>query len=200
LRRKGIVAIGTACLAASLACSGAGFLSPARSPIPASTPTAIPSPTFSPTQTATPLPTRTASPTLIPGLEEPIKAGDAELLIAKALLRDTFRCGASSEPVENPERTIYLILIVTVEGGPKSTSAQLEKWIRETEIDQWALHFSGPGVAGACFGFSQLCTKRDKDTLALSELDIAFDLDITADSFRLALPNGTEIPLDSLVP
>ncbi|MGB7537657.1 MAG: hypothetical protein WBM17_03885 [Anaerolineales bacterium] len=183
-----------------MACNGITFLS--RSPIPSltSSPTEIPSPTVTPAPTATPLPTRTASPTLIPGIEVAVDVDDAKLFISKALRRDTFRCGAASEAADYPERNTFLVLPVAVEGGPRSASAQLEKWLRVNAIDPWAVHFSGAGIAGASLGFFRSCIARDKDTLALTELGNAFDVEITADGFLPALPDETEIPLDSLVP
>jgi len=199
LGRKGRATIWTACLAASLACSGTGFFSPSPSPSPASTLTDNPSPTVSPTPTAIPLPTRTASPTLIPGIEEPIRAGNAELLISKALLRDAFRCGTDSKSIDDPENQIFLLLLLMVDGGPKSTTAQLEKWLQDRGIDQWAVNFTGPDDAGKSHGYAQHCFKRHPDTLVLIELDLAYPVSSKADSFFLILPDGPEIPLDFIM-
>jgi hypothetical protein len=192
--------IWTACLAASLACSGAGYSSPSQNPSPVSTPTDNPSPTVSPAPTAIPLPTCTASPTLIPGIEEPIAAGNAELLISRVLRRDAFRCGTDSEPIDDPENHFFLLLILTVGGGPKLTNAQLEKWIQDQGIDHWTVNFTGPDGAGESRGYAHHCFTRHPGTLVLIELDLAFPVSSKADSFFLILPDGPEIPLDFIMP
>jgi hypothetical protein len=126
-------------------------------------------------------------------------AGNAELLISKALRRNAFRCGADSKSIDDPENQIFLLLLLMVDGGPKSTTAQLEKWLQDRGIDQWAVNFTGPDGAGKSRGYTQHCFSRDRDTLLLIELDLAFPVSRRADSFFLILPDGPEIPLDFIM-
>src|SRR4030043_459205 len=104
--KKGMLPVLAVGIVISLACDFS-FFAPTPTitptPTPTTTPTETITPTVTPSLTNTPFPTRTASPTLIPGIEESVKVGDAQLLITKALRRDTFRCEEESMPAENPE-------------------------------------------------------------------------------------------------
>ncbi|MBN2085855.1 MAG: hypothetical protein JW748_11595 [Anaerolineales bacterium] len=198
--RTGMLILWTACLAAFPACTGGGLFSHLPTASSAATRTDNPIPTATSTQTVPPFPARTSSPTRIPGIEEPLPAGDAQLLITKALLRDVFRCGTESEPVENPGENIFLILLAAVEDGPKATSTQLDKWIRDNGIDEWVIHCSGPAQAGASIGPLRWCTTRDRETLTLTQLDMAFPVAVDAATFSPILPEGLEIPLTPIMP
>lgn len=197
--KKILLPVLAAILAISLACDFS-FLSPGPTATATSTATETTTPTVTPSQTISPFPTRTSSPTLIPGIEAPVQVGDAKLLITKALRRDTFRCGETSTPSENPETEEYLIILMNVIKGPHVTSAQLKNWIQKNGIDRITLTSGTREGHTSTDTFKYPCYPRDKDSYVLLEIHLAFVIDIKAEIFTLVLPDGTEIPLDSLMP
>lgn len=195
MRRTGIVCVLAALLAGSLACDAIPFLEPTPTATPSSTPTATVSPTVTLTQTLTPYPTRTPLNTLIPGIEEPVAVGDADLLIFKALRRDVFRCESDSEPVEDPEVEEFLLLLFQVVKGPVLHYKQIDDWMRENKIDRIGLAASNDDlidIYGSCF-------IQNPDNLILTEIHLVFVIARNAGGFVLLLPDGMEIPLESFL-
>jgi hypothetical protein len=197
--RKIILPLFVACCAVSLACDFSVF-TPAPTGTPAPSPTGTAVPTVPPSPTETPYPTRTASPTLIPGIEEPVKVGEAELLVTKALRRDAFRCGEGSTPVENPETDEFLIVMIKVIKGPALTAGQLKNWIQETAIDRIELAAETRGGSSSTVPLSQTCYPRDKDSYILLEIHLGFVIGRDAQIFTLILPGGAAIPLNPIMP
>jgi hypothetical protein len=196
MREHRIAWIVAALFAGSLACDSIPFLPSTPTPTAASTPTETPSPTLTPTATLSPYPTRTASPTLIPGIEEPVPVGDANLLLENVIRRDDFRCGTDSEPIGDPDSKEFLILLLKVVKGPVLSPPQIAKWFRDNDIDQI-------GIGSSAEDFSAVydrCFAQNKDTLVLIEIHLAFIVDKQAEGFLLILPDGMQIPLDSFFP
>ncbi len=197
--KKEILSAMAAGCAILLACDFS-FLSPEPSAIPTSTPTETITSTVTPSLTATSFPTRTSSPTLIPGIEEPVQVGDASLLITKALRRETFRCGTDSTPADDPQLEEFLIILFKVIKGPSLTSARVEAWITKNRIEWITLSSMTRDGHGRAGNARHLCTSRDPDSYILTEIHLAFLIDKKAEIFTLSLPDGTAIPLDSLMP
>jgi hypothetical protein len=180
----------------SLACSPVSALVPGLFATPTATAAPSATPTATASATATPYPTRTASPTLIPGIEEPVSVGDAEIRILEALLRDTFRCGPDQIPVDHPEKQRYLIVLVSILKGPVLSEDRLVNWIKKNQLHLLEIDSS----AGRSIPMDNMCYRLSVETRALDELEIAYVVDRKAEWFVLTLPDETEIPLDSLIP
>jgi hypothetical protein len=199
MRGKKLLPLLAACCAVSLACDFS-VLAPSPTAAPTAAPTEIAAPTITPSRTETPFPTRTASATLIPGIEEPVKVGDAELLITKALRRDTFRCGEDSTPVENPETDEILIVMMKVVKGPALTAGQLKNWAERNDIDRIELTAETRGGRSSTEPSLYTCYPRDKTSYTLLEIYLGFVIDRNAEIFTLILPDGAAIPLNSIMP
>jgi hypothetical protein len=199
MSKKGILLVLAACLAASMACQGADLFSPAPTFTPTTTPTETQTPTVTLTVTLTPYPTRTASPTLIPGIEEPMKVGDANLLIVEAVRRDSFRCGEDNAPAENPESEEIFVLVLKVIKGPTYNSDAVGKWIEDNDIKLIKLGSETRNGRESTDKYWHMCIASD-NTKKLAQLMIAYVIDQDAEKFRVILPDKTEIPLDSFFP
>ena len=196
MRKTGIGLVLAALIAGSLACDSLPFLPFPPTPTTTATPTATLTQTVAPTLTPTPYPTRTSSPTLIPGIEEPVEVGDANLLITKALLRDSFRCENESEPIENPDQEEFLILLMKVVKGPALFPKEILGWVRKNGIHEAEIKtFNRDSI-----GYSKLCYSQNQDTFILTRIDIGYIVDLDAEWFILILPDGMQIPLDSFFP
>jgi hypothetical protein len=198
MRRNGIVWVLAVLLAGSLACDSIPFLQTTLTATASPTAGATASPTVTPmpTTTRTPYPTRTPLPTLIPGVEEPVAVGDADLLILNVLRRDAFRCRSDSEPVENPEEQEFLLLLLKVVKGPALSRSQVENWIEKNGIDRIGVAASGADVIdsyGRCF-------IQNPDNMILTEIHLAFVVARNSEGFVLLLPDGMEISLESFLP
>ena len=194
--RKGIALVLIALLAGSLACDSLPFLTPQPTASPTPTSTDTSTPTSAPTDTPTTYPTRTASPTRIPGIEEPLEIEDATLEIANVILRDEFRCKTDSEPVGNPDAERFLIVLLNVVKGPKLTPYQVTKWVRDNGIDRLGIRSSADDFIEP-YGN---CPIQNGDNLVLTEIHLAYVVGRNAGGFFLVIPDGREIPLESLVP
>jgi hypothetical protein len=195
MRRTGIVCVLAALFAGSLACDSIPFLEPTPTATVSSTPTTTVSPTITLTQTLTPYPTRTPFNTLIPGIEEPVAVGDADLLIVNVLRRDVFRCESDSEPVENPEEEEFLLLLFQVVKGPVLHYKRIDEWMRENRIDRIGLTASNEEFIDI-YG---ICHIQNPDNMILTEIHLVFVIARNAEGFVLLLPDGMEIPLESFL-
>jgi hypothetical protein len=200
LRAKGFLPPAAAgCRAVAPACSGLDFPASPFSTVPLASPAAATN-TAAPTGTPTPPPTRTPSPTLIPGIEEPVQLGGAQLLITKALRRDVLRCGDSNKPTVDQDPNEFLLLILQVIKGPSVRITQFEDWMRDNRIDRIVLRYKTPDGQGRVKDFRDSCYSYDPDTYILIEIILGFVIERSASDFEVGLPNGTTIPLDSIMP
>ncbi|MBN1439525.1 MAG: hypothetical protein JW929_08955 [Anaerolineales bacterium] len=199
MRGKAYLLIFALCAAASAGCDFT-LLAPAPAFTPTATPTDTPLPTVTPSPTDTPYPTRTASPTPIPGIEEPVQVGEATLRITKALRRDVYRCGDTSVAVEDPESKEFLVIIWNVVKGPQLAAAEVEEWLRDNDIDGIRLEFRNGAGQTWREHIGYRCPIRNRNTYVITEIHTAFLVDRDAERFILILPEGGEIPLESLLP
>jgi hypothetical protein len=194
--KQGIVLTLAVLLFGSLACDSIPFLTFPLMYTATATSTITPTSTVTLTPTLSPYPTRTSSPTLIPGIEETVNVGDAELLITKVLRRSSFRCGDHDGPVENPKQEEFLLVLFKIVKGPALLPKNIKTWIHENEIDSIEIDSSTQDS----IPYESICYSQNKDTQVLTELDLAFLIGLEAEGFILVLPDGTEIPLDSFFP
>jgi hypothetical protein len=200
MHKIGMVPAIAACLTASLACKGVAFLPPLQvSPSPSdSMAAAAPGVTRTPTLTA--FPTSTASPTPIPGIQNPVAVGEAQLLIRKALRRDVYRCGGEILPADDPESEEFLLLVLKVVKGPSMTISGTKIWIVENGIDGILLGYRIPDGREGKLNPRETCFERNPDTYVLTQIMLAYLIPFGAEDFLAFLPDGTVVPLGSLMP
>jgi hypothetical protein len=193
-KRRLLPVLGTLLLG-SIACSGFSFLVPTATPTITLTPTLTSTPTFTPTPTYTPTPTRTLTPTKIPGIEEPVTVGDTQMQFQKALRRSTYICGTTTQPATNPDTDEFLLVTAKVINGPTINSRQdFQNWINKENFDQIQTVDDGNNY----YDLMSTCGTPNSSN-EIVKVVFAFEISKAAQTFVLDLPDGTQIPLDSIM-
>lgn len=193
-KRRFLPILGTLLLG-SIACSGFSFLAPTATPTITLTPTLTSTPTLTPTLTPTSTPTWTLTPTKITGIEEPVTIGDTQFQLQKGVRRATFICGTSNEPVSKPDTDEFLLITAKVFNGPTiKTDQDYSDWIHKNDIDQFQVVDNNNNY----YDVFNVCELSDSNNVILRVI-FAFEIQKDAQSFVMELPDGTEIPLDSIM-